>query len=371
MNDTVSSAPVPNGAESRGATATRSLVPFMLVAVALVGVPLEQWAGGGDRPRDILTVGLAATAGALGSVVYTRLERDPRRAARVRLGAWTIIRFFLVFEFMRYGTAKLVGMQFYRRYYFLDSRVIDLTPMNLAWAFFGQSYGYQAVGGAMEIAGALLLCFRRTTTLGGCVLLAVMSNVVLVNFSYGVPVKLFACTYLVMILYLLGREGRRFWAFFISDGPVPPREYLALPARRRTKQLVAARGLALAFVLGVPTWDIVGEAFKHRLFTEEPILGAWNVDRRTGLEDASPETSGTWDKIYFEKGGYGFIRVGKKRVRFDMNVDEVGHVLRLSLDDHEARPVEGRFDLRGHALHIEGDHDGRPFSVDLTRDFPR
>jgi hypothetical protein len=371
MNDAASSPAVPSVVASRMSNAPRNLVPFMLVAVALVGVPLEQWAGGGDRPRDILTVCLAAVAGALASLVYTRLERDPRRAARVRLGAWTLIRFFLVFELVRYGTAKLVGMQFYRRYYLLDSRVIDMKPINVAWAFFGQSYGYQAISSAIEIVGALLLCFRRTTTLGACVLLAVMSNVVLVDFYYGVPVKLFACTYLVMILYLLGREARRFWAFFISDAPVPPREYLASAAGPRTKQLVAARGLALAFVLGVPAWDIVDEAFKHRLFTDEPILGAWNVDRRTGLEDAALETSGAWDKVYFEKGGYGFLRVSKQRVRFDMNVDEVGHVVRLSFGEHEDRPVEGRFDLREHTLHIEGDHDGRPFSVDLTRDFPR
>ena len=50
--------------------------------------------------------------------------------------------------------------------------------------------------------GAVLLCFRRTATLGACVLLAVMSNVVLVSFYYGVSVKLFSCTYLAMILRL-------------------------------------------------------------------------------------------------------------------------------------------------------------------------
>ena len=217
----------------------------------------------------------------------------------------------------------------------------------MAWAFFGQSYGYQAISGALEIAGAVLLCFRRTTTLGACVLLAVMSNVVLVNFYYGVSVKLFSCTYLAMILYLLGLEARRFWAFFISDGPVPRRAYLAASASPRAKWVVAARGLVVACVLGVPTVDIVGEAVKHRLFTDEPILGAWNVEARAGLDDMPPGTPGAWDKVYFEKGDYGFIRVGKERVRFDMDVNEGAHKLRLSkIGGRDSAPIEGTFEPR-------------------------
>jgi len=63
--------------------------------------------------------------------------------ARVRLWVWTLVRFFVAFEMMRYGTA--VGMQFYTRYYFLDTRPADMTPMALAWTFFGLTYGYQAI----------------------------------------------------------------------------------------------------------------------------------------------------------------------------------------------------------------------------------
>jgi hypothetical protein len=71
------------------------------------------------------------------ALVYTRFEHDGAGAARVRLVAWTVIRYFVAFEMMRYGTAKLVGMQFYPRYYRLDSRVIDLPRVSS----FSRSYG--------------------------------------------------------------------------------------------------------------------------------------------------------------------------------------------------------------------------------------
>jgi uncharacterized membrane protein len=263
-------------------------------------------------------------------------------------------------------------MQFYPRYYQFDSRVADLKPMHLAWSFFGHAYGYQAISGVMEILGAALLCFRRTTTLGACVLFAVLSNVVLVNFYYDVPVKLFSSTYLVMALYLLAVEWRRFWAFFITDGPVAPRAYLAPPVRPHGKGFAVARAAAVVLVLVVPVWSIVREAFQHRIFTEEALLGAWSVDRRSGLDDLIPDASARWDKLYFEKGDYGFIRVGAQRVRFEMKVDEPAGKVSLSMfGGRESPALEGMFERHERALHIGGLRGDRPFSLDLTRDLPR
>ena len=61
----------------------------------------------------------------------------------MRVFAWDVVRYVLAFEMVRYGLAKVVGMQFYPQYWTLDRRVVDLHPMSLVWAFFGRSYGYQ------------------------------------------------------------------------------------------------------------------------------------------------------------------------------------------------------------------------------------
>ncbi len=375
MSTPAPSLPVPDASQGRVSVTGRNLPAFALVAVALISLPHEQRsAGPGDTLGDVLTVGGVAAVGAVASLVYGAVERDAARAARVRLAAWVVIRFFLAFELTRYGMAKLVGMKFYPRYYQFDSRVADLKPMHLAWSFFGHGYGYQAISGAMEVVGAVLLCFRRTTTLGACVLFAVMTNVVLVNVYYDVPVKLFSSTYLVMSLYLLGLEWRRFWAFFITDGPVVRRVYLAPPARARSKRLEVARAAAVVLVLVVPACSVVREASQHRIFTEEALVGAWSVDRRSGLDDVVlvGETSSPWDKVYFEKGDYGFIRVGTQRVRFDMKVDEpAGKVSLTMFGGRESPALEGTFVRHERALHIEGTRAGRPFFLDLTRDLPR
>jgi hypothetical protein len=109
MNEPVPSLPVPDAWWRRFFVSIHDAPAFALVAVALVGVPLEQRsAGPGDTLGDLIAVAGVAVFGAVASVVYRATERDAARAARVRLAAWTVIRFFLAFELTRYGMAKLV-----------------------------------------------------------------------------------------------------------------------------------------------------------------------------------------------------------------------------------------------------------------------
>lgn len=350
-------------------------VSLALVGVAAVGSVVETLDMPTDDVRGVLEVGGGALAGTVAALVYGRLETRADRAARVRAFAWSIFRFFVAFELMRYGAAKLVGMQFYPRYYRLDMRPADMTPMALAWTFFGRSYGYQAVSGAFEIAAAVLLCFRRTASLGACVLLPVMANIVLLDVFYDVPVKLFSSIYLGMGVWILAPEARRFWAFFLGDGPIPPRiGFPAVSARPRAR---IATAFVVALVLVLPCADIVHKAAQRGIFHDDPLEGAWAVERQAGL-DSLLGVPGTWERIYFEKGAYGFVRVGGARVPFKTDVDEASRTVRLfeigdpaTCRGTDARTLAGSFEIEGRRLYIRGSRDGAPFSLDLTRDLPR
>jgi hypothetical protein len=122
----------------------------------------------------------------------------------------------------------------------------------------------------------------------------------------------------------------------------------------------------------LPTAEILHEGARYGLFRTNVLEGAWSVDRRAGLDDLLTETPGPWDRIYFEKGDFGFIRLGGKRIRFDAQVDPAGGMLTLSgLDAREALPLKGRFELHGRQLHIMGERNGRPFLLELARELPQ
>jgi len=339
-----------------------SVVPFALAGVAAVGVVVDEI----DRPHDNLHDASILAAGAVvGLVVALAVRRtitDEDAFARARRLAWDVVRFVLAFEMVRYGMAKLVGMQFYPQYWRLDERAIDMSPMALAWTFFGRSYGYQAIGGAIEVGSGVLVCFRRTTLLGACVMATALVNVVLINFFYDVPVKLFASLYLALDIALITRHAPRLRALFFP----PLRERLTWHAPLLVQSLVITLAIAL------PTAEILHEATSYGVFHRDLLEGMWNVDRQAGLDDLLPDTPGPWSRIYFEKDDVGFVRIGTKRVRFDVHAEPAAHALRFSaFAGDRARVLEGTFHRNGDQLLFSGERAGKPFSIDLTREFPR
>jgi uncharacterized membrane protein YphA (DoxX/SURF4 family) len=335
-------------------------VPFALAGVAPVGLVLDEIDVPHDDLPSIAILGAGVVAGLLASLGVARWATTDDRAARAREAAWDVVRFFLAFEMMRYGMAKVVGMQFYPQYWRLDQRPLDMHPMSLAWVFFGRTTGYPLVAGLVEVASGVLVCFRRTTLLGACVMATALANVVLVNFFYDVPVKLFASLYLAMDVCLIAREGPRLWAFFLA------------PVRGEATRFGVLRAVVIVLALALPTAEILHDAARYDVFHVDALEGVWRVDQRSGLDDLLPDAAGSWDGVYFEKGHVGFVRVGKRRVRFEMSVDAPGHAMRLTaFDGPPSPPLEGTFELHERELHFAGSRDGHAFSMDLTREFPR
>src|SRR4029079_8818976 len=85
----------------------------------------------------------------------------------------------------------------------------ESSPMGLLWTFMGYSLPYNGFTVAAGVVRVFLLFLRRTTTLGALIVSAVMVNVVMLNFCYDVPVKLFSSHLLVMAGILTIPDLRR------------------------------------------------------------------------------------------------------------------------------------------------------------------
>jgi hypothetical protein len=140
--------------------------------------------------------------------------------------------------------------------------------------------------GASEVLGGFLLFFRRTRMLGAMVVAAVMTNVVVMNFSYDVPVKLYSAHLLVMALGLLALDGRRLIAFFFKNEAVPPAEHPKLAHRRWIR--IAAWTAALLLV-GQSVWG--------------GVTGGWDLYRQFGAGRERPEIWGIHDVESFAADG--------------------------------------------------------------------
>jgi len=232
---------------------TNLVIPW--IGSALLGIEGEislEMTGSGDTTAEYLRLMMHVVFGVVGTALWTVLGRT--RVRYERLHAWFVfaVRAAVAASMLGYGAAKLVGGQFSTPD---DMRLLqtigDASPMGLLWTFMGHSKVYSAFTGLAEILGGLLLLSRRTTTLGALVVVGVMSNVVMLNFCYDVPVKLYSTRLLVWALFLVALDGRRLVATFGNLGLTRPRLLPQLFSGRKAHLAgqIAKALVALAMIL--------------------------------------------------------------------------------------------------------------------------
>ena len=114
----------------------------------------------------------------------------------------------------------------------------------------GYSTPYNLFTGLLETLGGLLLLFKRTRLLGAMIVIVVMSNIVMLNFSYDVPVKLFSLHLLVMTVFIIAPDVKRLLNFLVYNKGVQSEEMRLVYSATKWKLLyVAGKGLFIAHVL--------------------------------------------------------------------------------------------------------------------------
>ncbi len=221
-----------------------------------------------------------------------------RRRAHPQISTWlrVSIRYVLAITLISYGMFKIIQSQFpFPSLSRLGGTYGDSSPMGLLWTFMGYSKAYNLFTGMVEAGGGALLFFRRTTTLGALVVAAGMLNVVLLNFCYDVPVKLYSLHLLFMALYLAAADGRRLLDILVLNRTAPPAD-ISPPAFRR-RWLGFARLAIKILLIGYVIFTTVKEsATQQRKIAEmasnTPLYGIWDVDEfaRNG-EVLAPLTS--------------------------------------------------------------------------------
>jgi uncharacterized membrane protein YphA (DoxX/SURF4 family) len=274
---------------------------------------------------------------------------DRRRRDYRRLYDWLhlYVRWVLLSAMISYGMYKVIKTQFPLPG---PERLLqpygESSPMGLLWTFMGQSTAYTIFAGSLEVLGGLLLIFRRTATLGALVVAAVMTNVVMLNLCYDVPVKLYSSHLLLMAVLLAAPGLERIVRAVVLHEAVPatvPRGPLF--ARRWQRVGAAVLALALLAWTGYRLVDQGLERYAQGDGAPTPAYyGVWEVESfvRNG-ETLPPLTTDAnrWQRVIINKyGGLGIRRMNGARARYKLTSDPSQHTLALTLTaDPLAAPV--------------------------------
>lgn len=154
------------------------------------------------------------------AVIYAVIWQMRKTNDPATLAFWQgVLRYGVAFDLASFGWEKLFHLQLGGMPQSkLDMPLSSFSAQELFWSFFSYSYPFSCIIAICQIAGALLLLFRRTRLLGVFILLPVLANILLMDIFYqiGASVVVHASIMTAGVLYFLFIEFNRLKEFFFA-----------------------------------------------------------------------------------------------------------------------------------------------------------
>jgi uncharacterized membrane protein YphA (DoxX/SURF4 family) len=316
------------------------LVPWVGQQVFGVAITVQP-NGSGDTTYNYVQLFCFFLIAAAAALVWSLLDRRRRNYARLYEWLRVYVRFVLAVAMIGYGAFKVIPSQFpaptFDR---LMQPYGDSSPMGLVWTFMGASVAYNVFTGLGELTGGLLLVFRRTTLLGALVCIGVMTNVVMLNFGYDVPVKLYSVHLLLMAFFLAAHDLRRLANVLVLNRPAEPAE--DQPLFRRKWLHYGTKVLGVLFV-GYLTFTSLQFSYKQRQTysaaeaAKSPLYGLWEVEELVVDGKVRPPLvtdRDRWRRVMFTGGNrMSFQLMSDSRERYNVEIDPKKRTLAFTKRD--------------------------------------
>ncbi len=221
--------------------------------------------GSGDSAFNYSRVFLFAFYSIIITIGWSFLDRKRNDYEKLLYWLSILLRYYLAVAMLSYGLAKIFKTQFpFPSLERLNQTYGESSPMALLWTFMGYSAAYNIFTGLGEFIGGSLLFFKRTRLLGALIVIAVMSHVVVLNFAYDVPVKLFSLHLLAMAIFLAVPDVTRLVKLFLLNEPVEAEPIKPIYNNTKTRWMyMIGKGLLIIYIVVA---DIMGsmEERKHQ-----------------------------------------------------------------------------------------------------------
>ena len=303
--------------------------------------------GSGDTILNWIAVGIMLAVSILASLIWTALAelRSPARRglAYPKLFFWfrLTLRLTLGIAMLGYGLAKLFPLQMAPpSLAVLNEPLGNTSPMTMLWTLIGLNPIYEMICGAAEVTAGILILFRRTGLLGELLTAFLATNIVLYNFCYDVPVKLYAAHLLLMSIALIVPDMPSLLNFFFLHRPCKPIDGWVKPARRCGLRIETICVVAVLLLAVLPQAFQMRKGYAQELINQRnppPLTGQWHLTSAT-----KPFLTGdgvALADIFFEPTGRVMFRSSDGVLwRGGVNRDDKKHTMQLFCLGHNGDP---------------------------------
>lgn len=234
-----------------------------------------------------------------------------------------VISYYLAYHLLSYGFNKVFKYQFFLPEPNTLYTTVGQTPKDLLyWTSMGSSWLYNVFTGSLEVIAGILLLFRKTRLPGGLFSFAVMLNVVMINFSFDISVKIFSSFLLLLSVIIISPHIKRLYFFVVQEKVINITMYspvFSSLVQRRTYLTIKLFVLAIIFYNALAIYFISGN-FNDDLAKRPLFHGAYDVK----------ENASGWKRVFIHRRGYFIIQTQDERMYdFKLEYDTTGKKLIL------------------------------------------
>lgn len=274
--------------------------------------------GAGDALFDYYIILFLLLFSSFVTLVWSLIHKNKQNLHPLLSWFIVLLRYYLWINMTVYGMAKVFELQFASHSL---SRLLqtygETEPMTLLWTFMGHSRGYQIFLGLGEVIAGLFLLNRKSQTLGALLTFAIMINVVIINFSFDVAVKIFASHLVLFSAILLVFDRKRLLGVLFSNNSIQYKNittFLGSWEKRKFKNIVKYLGIVLVYGLSIFSMNYQANKTRAKI-KNTPLYGIYDVTSFTLNEktQVSPENNNTikWKRIVMDfdknKGQFAYI----------------------------------------------------------------
>lgn len=310
--------------------------------------------GSGDTSYGWAAVWTYVTISIIGCIIWTAFDRKRKNYHELNYWLCLFVRYFIALAGFFYGFDKVFLVQMpFPSLHQLATPLGDFSPMRFAWMFIGYSGPYQVFSGILEIMVGLLLLNRRTVTLGLVLGVCVFANVMMLNLSYDIVVKIYSMHLVFCCLFLLVNENNRLFKLLVLNQGIQPTTLYQFTYHQKwlritriiLKSAFVLFATAFIFYVHLGYLDLV----KQIDTAHNPVFknGFYEVTAFNGSNHQPIADSLRWDEMIFDKG-QGSIRTADtsfghryNRAYFKLKTDTVKHtvVFQRKMPDGTLKPV--------------------------------
>ncbi len=337
------------------------LYPWVAKHVFSINEMSLEYSGSGDMYYNYMELFFCFCLAVFASIVWSCFNKKEKNYDTLLHYFLIFIRYYLAMSMISYGYAKVFYNQFGAPGL---GRLLqpygDSSPMGIAWTFIGASKPYTVFSGLAELTGGVLLLFRRTTLLGSIISFSVMLNVMMLNFCYDVPVKLYSTQLVILSLIVIACNGNVLWSALWSHKATEAEYYKPL----FQKKIVKIAALIIKCIV-VIYFVVIGGYNQYQSVYDNgpdapkaPLYGIYKptelIKNNDTLKLFSDSTE--WKHLVIEYKGYASIRqLNDRKIKLAFNVD----TLKKTIDYSDANDslMKGSFKyavLNDTTLNIKG-----------------